>query len=147
MPTAIRPPMSIATIAKESSEQLSRALAGKKKTDFRLSVGGSNEDIVLPAPAIQLLLEGLTELARGNEVKVLPVQSELTTQEAGELLNLSRQYIVRLLDEGKIPSHKVGTHRRVRLDDVLAYKQTLDADRLDALKKLVEEAQELQMGY
>ncbi len=76
-----------------------------------------------------------------------PAPVELTTQQAADLLNLSRQYVQRLLDEGKIPSYKVGADNRVRLDDVLVYKQKSDADRFDALKQLVAEAQELNMGY
>ena len=112
-----------------------------------ISVGASTEPIALPHSAAKFLIEGLAELAKGNDVRLLPVHTELTTQEAAALLNLSRPYVVRLLDGGKIPSHRVGTHRRVRLDDVLAYKRELDADRLDALKKLVAEAQELDMGY
>jgi excisionase family DNA binding protein len=112
-----------------------------------ISVDTSTEPITLPHSAAKLLIERLAELAKRNEVRMLPVHAELTTQEASELLNLSRPYVVRLLDAGTIPSHKVGTHRRVRLDDVLAYKRELNADRLDALKKLVAEAQELDMGY
>jgi excisionase family DNA binding protein len=64
-----------------------------------------------------------------------------------DLLNLSRPYVLRLLDEGKLPSHKVGLHRRVRLDDLLAYNKKSDADCLDALRNLVDEAEELGMGY
>lgn len=134
-------------LARESGERLVRAMSGKDRPELKLSVGGSGEEIALPPSAAKLLIDGLAELAKGNDVRLLPVHAELTTQEAADLLNLSRQYVVRLLDEGKIPSHKVGTHRRVRLDDALAYKRELDADRLDALKKLVAEAQELDLGY
>jgi len=134
-------------LARDSGERLARAVSSKPNAALTISVGPSAEPITLPPSATKILIDGLAELAKGNEVRMLPVHAELTTQEASELLNLSRPYIVRLLDGGKIPSYKVGTHRRVRLDDVLAYKSELDADRLDALKKLVAEAQELDMGY
>ena len=134
-------------LARDSGERLARAVSTTPNASLTISVGNSNDRITLPPSAAKLLIDGLAELAKGHDVRLLPVHAELTTQEAAELLNLSRPYVVRLLDDGKIPSHKVGTHRRVRLDDVLAYKRVLDADRLDALKKLVAEAQELDMGY
>jgi excisionase family DNA binding protein len=134
-------------LARDSGERLARAVASAPDAAVTISVGASAEPISLPHSAAKLLIEGLAELGRGNEIRLLPIRAELTTQEASELLNLSRPYVVRLLDGGKIPSYKVGTHRRVRLDDVLAYKRELDADRLDALMKLVVEAQELEMGY
>jgi excisionase family DNA binding protein len=140
-------PVQDSTLARESGERLARAVSGQAHPELKLSVGGTAEEITLPPSAAKLLIDGLAELAKGHDVRLLPVHAELTTQEAAELLNLSRQYVVRLLDDGKIPSHKVGTHRRVRVADVMAYKQTLDADRLDALKKLVAEAQDLDMGY
>lgn len=136
-----------AALARESSERLQEQVR-QKSPDVKLVVNGHTlEDITLPESAIRILIAGLAEIGKGNGVRLVPQHSELTTQEAGEILNLSRPYVVRLLDEGKIPSHKVGTHRRVRIDDVLAYKKKSDADRLDALKTLVEEAQELDMGY
>ena len=134
-------------LARDSGERLARAVSSKPNAALTISVGASTEPITLPQSAAKLLIDCLAELAKGNEVRLLFVRAELTTQEASELLNLSRPYVVRLLDGGKIPSYKVGTHRRVRLDDVLAYKRELDADRLDALKKLVAEAQELDLGY
>ena len=106
-----------------------------------------NEAVTLPSRAIELLLEGLEELGKGNGIQLFPIEAELTTQQASELLNLSRPYVVRLLDEGKIPSTRVGTHRRVRLRDLMAYKKKSDADRAKAMKSLVAEAQELDMGY
>ena len=134
-------------LARDSGERLAQAVSSTPNAALTISVGTSSEPITLPHSAAKLLIDGLAELAKGNDVRLLPINAELTTQEASELLNLSRPYVVRLLDGGKIPSHKVGTHRRVRLDDVLAYKRELDADRLNALKKLVAEAQELDMGY
>ena len=134
-------------LARDSGERLARAVSTTPNASLTISVGTSSDPITLPPSAAKLLIYGLAELAKGHDVRLLPVHAELTTHEAAELLNLSRPYVVRLLDDGKIHSHKVGTHRRVRLDDVLAYKSELDADRLDALKKLVAEAQELDLGY
>jgi excisionase family DNA binding protein len=136
-----------AALARESGERLQEQVNAKGQ-EFGIVVNGRMLDgIKLPESAVRILIAGLTEIGKGNGVWLVPQHTELSTQEAAEILNLSRPYVVRLLDDGKIPSHKVGTHRRVRIDDVLAYKRNSDADRLEALKTLVEEAQELDMGY
>lgn len=142
-----KPTSKEAAQARESGNRLHEQVA-KNGSEIQLVVDGRMLDgIKLPDSALRILLASLDEIGKGNAVRLVPQHTELSTQEAAEILNLSRPYIVRLLDAGKIPSHKVGTHRRVRIDDVLAYKQKSDADRLDALKNLVEEAQELDMGY
>ncbi len=87
-----------------------------------------------------------TFLREPGEPVRIPDPIELTTQQTSELLNLSCEYVQRLIDEGKIPSHQVGDDHLLRLEAVLQYKQKSDADRLDALKRLVAEAQELNMG-
>lgn len=136
-----------AALARSVSERLEESVS-KGIKGVKLVVDGEPLDgISLPPFAVRLLLQGLSEIGRGRAVRMIPHEAELSTQEAAELLNLSRPYVVRLIDEGKIPSHKVGTHRRVRLDDLLAYKTASDFDRLEALKNLVAEAQELNMGY
>jgi excisionase family DNA binding protein len=101
----------------------------------------------LPEGAVRLLLQVLEEMAAGNTVAILPLQKELTTQEAAEILNVSRPYLVSLLEKGEIPFRKVGTHRRVILNDLLYYKKQDQESRRRVLDELTEEAQELDMGY
>ena len=89
----------------------------------------------------------LTEIGQGNAVSIIPIHAELTTQEAADVLNVSRPFLVQLLEKGDMPSHKIGTHRRVRYQDVIAYKKRIDAERRKALDELAAQAQELGMGY
>jgi excisionase family DNA binding protein len=101
----------------------------------------------LPDVARQLLSRILIELANGHALSVLPVESELTTSQAASFLNVSRPYLSRLLDQGKLPFHTAGTHKRVRLRDLKAYRERQDAESYAALAELQAQAQELNMGY
>ncbi|WP_050978415.1 helix-turn-helix domain-containing protein [Beggiatoa alba] len=77
----------------------------------------------------------------------MPIHAELTTQEAAELLNVSRPYLVSLLEKGEIPFHKIGSHRRVLAKDIIEYKKNLQAKRLETLNELTALSQTLGMGY
>ena len=101
----------------------------------------------IPTSALRLLLEVLTEIGQGNAVSIIPIHAELTTQEAADVLNVSRPFLVQLLEKGDMPFHKIGTHRRVRYQDVISYKKHIDIERRKALDELAAEAQELGMGY
>ena len=94
-----------------------------------------------------LLIEVLAAIAKGRPVAVLPVDEELSTQQAADLLNVSRPYLIGLLERNEIPFRTVGTWRRVRLADVLAYKRRSDSRRRAAQQELVDQAQELDLGY
>ena len=94
-----------------------------------------------------LLGDILAELADGNAVKVVPVHAELTTQEAADLLNVSRPHLVKLLEDGRLPFHKTGKHRRVRFADLMSFKDHRDQIREQAMEQLAKQAQELGLGY
>ena len=101
----------------------------------------------VPPEAARLLARILTEFAKGNAVTVVPVNAELTTQEAAEFLNVSRPHLVSVLEAGKLPFRKVGTRRRVRLADLMRFKEIEHAKQKQALDGLAAEAQKLGLGY
>jgi len=108
---------------------------------------GDETQVVVPAEAFRLFVEILAELANGNAVTVAPVHAELTTQQAANILNVSRPFLVGLLEDNKIPFRRVGNRRKVLLADLLEYKRLDDQYRDDVLRQLTAEAEELGLGY
>ncbi len=136
------------SLAGESSRKLSAYIKSTTHPAFQLVKKGKNaETILIPADALRLLIVILSQMAKGNAVTLIPVHAELTTQEAADLLNVSRPFLVNLLEEGKIPFRKVGSRRRVFAKDVLRYKEEIDKKRLEILEELANEAQKHNMGY
>ena len=106
---------------------------------------GASKTIRLSGHAANLLWEALSQFADGHAVRLLQIRRELTTNEAAEILNISRTYLIRLLEKGEIPHRLVGSHRRISLMDLLAYKENSDAQRTEALNAIAAEAQELKL--
>jgi excisionase family DNA binding protein len=134
----------------EQAKETSRTLSKYSNDQLNIKIfdsEGNAEDLVLPGYALNLLLDILTQMSKGNAVSFLPINAELTTQQAANLLNVSRPYLVELLEKKQIPYRKVGTHRRLLAKDVIAYKEKEDESRLKALDELTTQAQELDMGY
>ena len=105
-------------------------------------VGPKGETIALPESVFYVLERVVEVMARGDSITIVPVGREVTTQQAADLLNVSRQYLVRLLDEGRIAFRKTGKHRRLRIEDVLAFKDKRDRDRRAGLRELSQMTQE-----
>jgi excisionase family DNA binding protein len=106
-------------------------------------VGPSGETIPIPESVFYVLERIAEVMARGDSITVVPVGKEMTTQQAADILNVSRQYLVRLLDEGRIPYTKTGKHRRLRIEDVLAFKELRDDHRRAALDELTKSSEAL----
>src|SRR5438552_2215686 len=132
-----------AVLARETSQLLtSRAQVGKPLR-LRLLDDPAKGIVKIPASAVRMLIHILEEMAQGNAVTLIPVHAELTTQEAADMLNISRPSLIQLLDEGKIEFRRVGTHRRVRFEALMEYKRQADTERRKVLKQLAAYDQEL----
>ncbi|MCY0964732.1 helix-turn-helix domain-containing protein [Parathalassolituus penaei] len=137
--------------AKGSSRILAQALADYSADDrVRMTIQGSSgtsNELVLPGDIMNLLLNVLTQVSQGNAISLVPIHQEISTQQAAELLSVSRPHLVKLLEQGDIPFRKVGSHRRVRLVDVMSYRKQVDAARSQALDDLAELSQGIGMEF
>ncbi len=138
---AVLPSEADSDLAREASRKLSKL----PETELRVRI--DSEELVLPRAAARLIQHLLTEMGRGNAVTLIPIHAELSTQEAADYLNVSRPYLIRLLESGRIPFHKVGTHRRVRFEELMRYKEILEKERRAAMDELAAQAQKMGMGY
>ena len=136
-------------IAKESSRKLA-PVAGQKNPTIQVQIASAShapEVVNLPTSTIQLLLKILTEMGKGNAVTLMPIHAQLTTQQAAQLLGVSRPFITKELKAGKLKFQTVGTHRRIQYSDLMAYKEKLRSEHDEVMDELVAQAQDLNMGY
>lgn len=124
-----------------SANQLRQILAsqmseGKDEVNLQILVDNKPTTLALHRSLSELLLELLRVVGSGDAVTLVPVHQQLTTQQAADILNVSRPYLIKLLEEGVMDHHKVGRHRRIRAHDVFEYKQKMAAERAEALSEL-----------
>ena len=136
-----------AEVARASSERLAAFLRTDRALTLSVAGDHARETVELPPSVAALLLEILEDMAAGSAVAVLRNDAELTTQQAADYLNVSRPFLVGLLEAGEVAFRKVGTHRRVRFEDLRRYRDAADAARRGALDALAADAQDLDMGY
>jgi excisionase family DNA binding protein len=132
-------------LAQRGQQALTAFLSTRLETQ-RIAIVGENDEtltVELPTSALTMLVEILGELAAGNAVQVVPVHAELTTQEAANILNVSRPHLVKLLEEGHLPFHKIGRHRRILFSDLITYKNKREHESQDIMQALSDEAQNL----
>ena len=121
------------------------ALFGEAQKPYLVRPNGERIDI--PESAVEALRIVIDAMADGQSITLVPHDKELTSQEAADILHVSRPHLIKLLDRGDLPFHRVGTHRRIRIEDVLAYRDRRDAERSGALDELTKLSEELPGGY
>ncbi|MBV8883522.1 MAG: helix-turn-helix domain-containing protein [Chroococcidiopsidaceae cyanobacterium CP_BM_RX_35] len=136
-----------AALARISGQRLSRFAHRRHPLRVQVIDAEQVQPLELPAGAVALLMDILEVMATGRGVTIIPENAELTTVEAASVLNVSRPFLIKLLEQGQIPCRKVGKHRRIRMEDVMAYKAQIDGEREAILDELVAEAQAEDMGY
>ncbi len=135
-------------LANDASRILATHSNKRKELHIELRDGTKQvEHMVLPPSVVRMVQQILTEMAQGNAITVMPMNAELTTQEAADFLGVSRPFLVKQLESGIIDYRKVGTHRRVSVKKLLEYKYATDYARQKTLDELTAEAQRLGLGY
>jgi excisionase family DNA binding protein len=119
----------------------------KKGVGVKIKIQETGEFITVPKKAITLLAAILEHMAEGKSISIISSESEVSTQQAADMLNVSRPHLVKLLEQGKIPHRKVGKHRRILLQDLITYEKNLEKEREKQLEFLAKQAQGLNLGY
>ncbi|MEX0782045.1 MAG: excisionase family DNA-binding protein [Dehalococcoidia bacterium] len=132
-------PVSAAPSDEEALRGIREALASERPG----IVGADGECVPIPEALVEVLREAAAGLLTGRAVSVQTVGQQLTTQQAADLLNVSRPYLIKLLEEGALPFTLVGTHRRVPLAELLAYDARQSAVRREALREIVRLSEEM----
>jgi excisionase family DNA binding protein len=141
------------TVLRAEPSELDRISALRDQIEAMLQgpqtylVGPDGERIELPPSAVEALKVVVDALTRGQSVTLVSQDKELTSQAAADMLHVSRPHLIKLLDQGEIPFHRVGTHRRIRLEDVLAYRDRRRAERKAGLDELARLSEKLPGGY
>lgn len=131
--------------AKSFSRLLAREIAPESRVTIQREDDG--EAIEIPRPVFNVLMKVLSVMSEGKPFTLIPMHEELTTQQAADVLNVSRPYLNKVLDLGEIPHRKVGRNRRVKFSDLLEYKRQQEIRSKSALQELADQAQELDLGY
>ena len=139
LPPPVLPNPQDAELARTSSRLLA-ACIGQGQT-ARLRVIDGDSEIEVPVSALRMLVDILANMAEGNAINLVPIHAELTTQQAADFLNVSRPYLVGLIDRDELPHHKVGTHRRVLFRDLLAYRERQLKQSREAFAEMAADAQ------
>ena len=146
--TFVAPSADDARIIQESSRKLEQIL-GTSNAEIHVHVQPENEPeqtIPIPLSAFRVLAYVLTRMAHGNGISFMPMNAELTTYEAARLLKVSHPFLIGLLEKGEVPFREIETRRRIRYEDLMAYKQKTDQNRIKALEELSALDQELGLG-
>lgn len=129
--------------AREATARLMPFVRAAKPLQVQIVEAENQEPLVLPVGAVALLKDILEAMAAGHSITMIPHHAELTTMEAADILNVSRPYLIKLLETGEIPFRKVGRHRRVLMEDLMAYKAKSDSQRRAAMDELVALSEEM----
>ena len=132
-----RPTKDEQRVAMESYDALSEVLKQLRTEEPEIEVEETGERIRVPLNALRLLAKILKATSQGKPISIVPIATEMTTQAAAELLGCSRPHLVKLLESGEIPFTKVGRHRRVKFDDVMAYKKTMRSKQKDLIYEIM----------
>ncbi len=128
-------------------ELVSNKVKSSHTKEVKIQIQETGEFIVIPKNALLFLATILQNMAAGKSISIVPSESEITTQQAADILNVSRPHIVKLLEDGLIPFKKVGSHRRIQLKDVLNYIEKQKKETEKQLDFLAKQAQDLNLGY
>jgi excisionase family DNA binding protein len=129
-------------------ETFARALEDVPVDHAQIVVEGKRTDsLAVPRTVFEILKIVADQMGKGKAISVVPTRMLVTTQQAADLLGVSRQHVVKLITEKEIPYEKVGTHRRLRMEDLIAYRRRRESTRDEALRRLSEQAERLDLKY